>query len=185
MVDLQTITTIFGGVSLGAASIYYVLNIRETSKNRRLTLTNNLMQFFTSVEGQRRAIELLTMEWADFDDFYKRYDSTVNPDNYAKRMSLWGTYEILGLQYRTGLLDMETIYAVGGISIINFWMRFRSIIEEYRKLDYGKDVYENWEYLANDLSRMKAQRDPSWKGSKSYIKPEEYDRAFEKRPLSA
>jgi hypothetical protein len=120
------------------------------------------------------------MEWKDFDDFYKKYDSTVNLDNYAKRVTHWSYYEILGVQYRTGILDAETLYAVSGVSIINMWLRFKPIIEEYRKFDYGKDFYGNWEYLANDLARIKAERDPSWKGSRSHIKLVEYDKAFNK-----
>ena len=166
------------GVLIAAA--FYVLNMRETTKNRKATLTNNLMQFVTSIERAQTGMELLSMEWKDFDDFYRKYDSTVNPDNFAKRMAMFSYYEMLGVQYKTGLLDVETIYSVTGVSIVNLWLRFRPIIEEYRKFDYGKDFYQNWEYLANDLARIKAERDPSWKGSRSHIKPEEYDSAFKK-----
>jgi hypothetical protein len=178
LATLQAVSYIMGSLGVFVAAVYYILNMRETTKNRRAALTNNLMQFLTSVERNRIGLELLTMNWKDFDDFYKKYDSTVNPDNYAKRMSFWSYYEILGVQYRNGILDMETIYAVSNVSIINNWMHFKPIIEEYRKLDYGKDFYKNWESMANDLARIKTSRDPSWKGSKSHIKPEEYDHAF-------
>ena len=178
--DIQTAYYMVAATGVLIAAIFYVLNMRETTKNRKATLTNNLMQFITSTERAKIGMELLSMEWEDFDDFYRKYDSTVNPDNYAKRMVHWGYYEILGVQYRTGLLDVETIYAVSGVSIVNMWLRFKPIIEEYRKFDYGKDFYQNWEYLANDLARIKAVRDPSWKGSKSHIRSEEYDGAFKK-----
>ena len=180
LATLQAVSYIMGSLGVFIAAVFYVLNMRETTKNRKATLTNNLMQFVTSLERHKIGMELLSMEWEDFDDFYRKYDSTVNPDNYAKRLTHWSYYEILGVQYRTGLLDVETLYAVGGVLIVNMWLRFRPIIEEYRKFDYGKDFFQNWEYLANDLARIKAERDPSWKGSKSHIKPEEYDRAFKK-----
>ncbi len=154
--------------------------MRETTRNRRLTMTNNMMQFQTSVEYQRNGTDMMSMEWKDWGDFYKKYDSTVNPDNYAKRISIWDRYENLGLQCKMGLLDMEIIYVVSAVSIINTWIKFRPIIEEYRKLDYGRDMFVNWEYLVTELAKMKAERDPSWKGSKSYIKLGEYDKTFNK-----
>jgi hypothetical protein len=160
------------------AAFYYVMalrtqqdNMRETVKNRKATLTNNLMQFMTSYERQKINTELMSMEWKDFDDFYNKYDS--------KRISIWDYYELLGVQYRAGLLDFETIYAVA-VQVINLWIRFKPIIEEYRKFDYGKDLLSNWEYLANELARVRAERDPSFKGSRSYFKANEYDETFKK-----
>jgi hypothetical protein len=183
MVDLallQSVSYIAGASGVCIAAIFYVVNLNETNKNRRVTLTNNLMQSFLSEEGQLRFIELLSMEWRDWEDFKKRYDSTVNPGNYAKRTTLWSTMEILGLQYRTGLLDLRTIYGVCGLWILNSWIKFKPVIEEYRKIDYGSDFFENWEFLANELATIKAGRDPLWKGSRSHLKPEEYDKAFNK-----
>jgi len=95
-------------------AVFYILNLRETTKNRRATLTNSLMQTFTSEKGHKRDLELYMMEWKDFDDFDKKYHPTVNPDSSVKRMATWLTYEAIGLQYRTGLLDMNQINAVGG-----------------------------------------------------------------------
>ena len=36
-------------------------------------------------EWLKEGIELLNMQWTDFDDFARKYDSGVNPDNYALR----------------------------------------------------------------------------------------------------
>jgi hypothetical protein len=188
MVDvnlLQSFSYVAAAVGVCVAAVYYVINLRvqqdnmkETVKNRRATLTTNLMQFITNVERQKIAVELLAMQWKDFDDFYKKYDSTVNPDNYAKRITSWSFYEMLGIQYRAGLLDFDTMYAIAGLTAVNMWVHFKPIIEEYRKFDYGSDFYTNWEYLANEFARVKAQRDPTWKGSKSYIKSDRYDEVF-------
>jgi hypothetical protein len=88
---------------------------------------------------------------------------------------------MLGVQYRNGLLDAETVYAVGESTITLMWTLFKPVIEEYRKLDYTRDQYGNWEYLANEMARMTAKRDPGFKGSKSYISSEEYERAFSRQ----
>jgi len=45
----------------------------------------NIMQSFLSEEGALRWVDLLSMQWNDFEDYKKKYDSSVNPGNYAKR----------------------------------------------------------------------------------------------------
>ena len=68
MVELAVIQSVSSiastlGVLLGV--IYYVNNLRETNKNRRITLTNSLMQSFVSREGLRLLEEIWLMEWND------------------------------------------------------------------------------------------------------------------------
>ena len=99
MVDLAEIQTAYYMVAATGvliAVVFYILNMRETTRNRRMALTNSLMQNFTSEEGSRRWMELMLMEWKDFDDFRERYDSSVNPDNFAKRNYIYNTCDMLG-----------------------------------------------------------------------------------------
>ena len=85
------------------AATFYVLSLRETTLNRKAILTNNLMQYFLSEEGALRFIDLLQMQWSDMDDYMKKYDSSMNPKNFAKRIAFWNTCEMLGYQYRFGM----------------------------------------------------------------------------------
>ncbi|MCX6655326.1 MAG: hypothetical protein NTY03_09425, partial [Candidatus Bathyarchaeota archaeon] len=59
-------------------------------------------------------------------------------------------------------IDLGTVYNAGGIFISYSWLKFRPIIEEYRKTEYAVDDYENYEYVANHLLKMKEKRDPSF-----------------------
>jgi hypothetical protein len=43
-------------------------------------------------------------------------------------------------------------------------MKFKPIIDEYKKSDYNKDYLNNFEYLANVLARIRKEREPSWNG---------------------
>jgi hypothetical protein len=164
------------GVLVAAA--FYILNLRETTRNRRVVLYTTLMQPFYSKEGQRQGIDLLNMQWSDWDDFYRRYDSTANPENYANRLSIWNSFELIGQMYRQGLLDIETIYGIAPLIMVNMWAKFKPIIEKYRDYDYGSDMFENWESLVGELVKIKARKDPRWRLSKSYFKGDEYERTF-------
>jgi hypothetical protein len=51
------------------------------------------------------------MEWIDFDDFLRKYDSTVNPDNFAKRNLIWSLFQELEYMLYQNLVDRETVRA--------------------------------------------------------------------------
>jgi hypothetical protein len=151
MVDAQTISIIFAGVSIGIAASYYAMNLREIRRSRRITLTTTVLEPFMTVEGNQLVMDLQTMTWNDLDDYKKKYDHRVNPDNYAKRASMWNRCHTIGSLYREGLLDLKTLYVGSGGIITRIWFKFRPIIEMYRGTDYDEKAYEDWEYLAERL----------------------------------
>jgi hypothetical protein len=159
---LQSLSYVAAAIGVCVAAFYYAMNLRETTRNRRATLSMNIMQSFLSEEGALRWVDLLSMQWKDFDDYVKKYDSSVNRENFAKRAAFWNTCDMLGYQYRTGILDIQTIYNVGGIWIWNAWRKFKPIIEEYRKWEWSSDAFENFEYLANVLSKMQGDKDAEY-----------------------
>ena len=167
MVDLallQSVSYIAGALGVCVAAFYYVFNMREQSKTRRITQTNNLMQTLLTVESNKIGGELLYMKWENYDDFEKKYGSDVNMDNWAKRVSLFYTYDTLGNLLKSGLADVETLYSVGTIiTAVWLWVKFKPIIEESRRRYSGKDGYAGFEYLATKMMEMKSRRDPLYK----------------------
>jgi hypothetical protein len=165
MVDaslLQSLSYLAAAIGVCIAAFYYAMNLRETTKNRRATLSMNILQSFMSEEGALRWVDLVSMQWDNFDDYVKKYDSSVNRENYAKRATFWNTCDMLGYQYRSGILDIKTIYNVGGPWILGAWRKFKPIIEEYRKWEWPRDTYKNFEYLANVISKMQEDNDAEW-----------------------
>jgi hypothetical protein len=85
MVDLallQSVSYIAGALGVCVAAFYYVMNLRETNRNRRITYTNSVLQHLYTEEGHRREMDCYAMQWTDFEDFKRKYDSRVNPENY-------------------------------------------------------------------------------------------------------
>ena len=122
LVVLQSLSYTAGAISVILGVIYYMINLRETTRNRRVTLTNALMQTFLSEEGSRLWIDIMQAEWEDFDDFYRKYDSTVNLDFYAKRDSFFRTFDIFGYQYMSGYLDIGTLWTVCNEAVAFTWV---------------------------------------------------------------
>jgi hypothetical protein len=181
MVDLAEIQAAYymvAATGVLVAAVFYIINLRETAKNRRVALTTSLMQSFISEEGSKRFMELMNMEWKDMSDFDKKYDSSVNLDNFAKRNTLWNTCEILGYQYRCGLIDFGTLWAICNNAVPTTYVKFKPVLDEYKRRGWHpQNMYENFEYLAFEISRKMEKMDPSFKAS-GVFKSDEYYEAF-------
>ena len=182
MVDLallQSISYMAGALGVCFAAVNYVLNLRETNRNRRITMTTTLVQSLLTLDTLHIEAEMYLMKWRDYEDFKSKYDSTVNVDNFAYRMRLWGIYEAIGTLYRSGLLDMKSLFCVTSISIVALWVKFKPIIEEQRKIIIGKEGFRNWEYVSLEVAKYIEKTDPLWRSNAAeFFSPEEYDRTF-------
>jgi len=160
----------FGGIGVGIAAFYYILNLREQRRNRRVALTQSLIQNLNSVETLKIQGELMSMEWKDYDDFERKYGSDYNLDNYAKRMHFFYTFEAIGDLLRAGMADVETLYGVTMFTAIMIWQKFLPTLAENRRRYTGKDGWSGFEYLVNELIRIRNKRNPNLVSSETSIK---------------
>jgi len=154
MVDLvliETVSYIAGALGVLIAAIFYVLNLRENTRNRRITLTNTMMHPFMTIEGMKHYHDLSIMNWSDLEDYERKYDSSVNPDNFAKRMAMWNLCENFGMLYREGLIDLKTLDSGSSGMIQSLWHKFKPVIEMLRVTSYPSHFLENFEYVAGQL----------------------------------
>ena len=131
--EIQAAYYMVAATGVLVAAIYYIINLRTSQKNMRITLTNNLMQSQLSEESWRKWIELMNMEWKNYDNFEKKYGSDYNSDNFSKRMNLRHSYNSLGNLLRSGLADRDTLYNAGLRTTVWLWVKFKPIIEENRR----------------------------------------------------
>ena len=151
MVDIQSVSITLAALSFIVAATYYAMNLIEVRRSRRITLTTTLMQPFMTVEGNREFGDLLSMEWSDLDDYKRKYDHRVNLENFSMRIAVWRLFDSIGLLYRKGLLDLETINSGSTGIIPSLWRKFKPVVEMYRETDFHRSTWENWEYLAERL----------------------------------
>jgi hypothetical protein len=162
LVFLETVSYIVGALGVFVAAVFYIINIRETMKNRRATTANNIQQLFLSEEWQQRYFEVMSMQWTDFDDFKRKYDSIVSPQSYVKRNSILVQYDNLGRQYRSGVIDLDAFGSVSAFALVLTWLKFKPIIEGYRGLEYPNDSFSDFEYLADAFEKRLKNSDPEF-----------------------
>jgi hypothetical protein len=168
--DIQTAYYIIAAVGIFVASANYLRVSIEDSKKRRIETTNNMMQTLISKDGLRSWLELLNMEWSDYDDFERKYGTDYNFESAITRLHMWYTYDILGYQLMKGLVDEETIYDAYGSLAIWIWDKFKPILDEHRRKYSPKEQWRGWEYLANSMLKVRKRRDPEYVTPKTYTK---------------
>jgi hypothetical protein len=156
--EIQAAYYMVAATGVIVAAVFYVLNLRETSKNRRITLTSTLLQPFMTKEGVRDYNQLISMKWTDLEDYKRKYDADVNPENYVLRFSIWNMMDNLGKLYREGLIDLETLHSGSAGAYQWLWLKFKPVIEMYRGTDYGRYYLENFEYAAGRLEEFERSR---------------------------
>jgi hypothetical protein len=160
---LQSVSYIAGALGVCVAAIYYIMNLREITLNRRIQFTTNFILPLTSREGIVNYAKLIACSWTNIEDFMKKYDHKVDQETFLARMSYFQACEVLGYQYKRSLVDIGTVYEMCGEFVIDIWAKYKSIIFEYKKLgQYGGDAFLHFEYLAVELAKIKQKRDPNY-----------------------
>ena len=93
----------------------------------------------------------MNLEWKDYEDFAKKYDSLISPDLSAKRLFYLSTLENVGYLLKMNIIDAETVYQAGGIQAVWFYTRMKPVIDGYRKVSWGVDRFKNVDYLARAI----------------------------------
>jgi hypothetical protein len=170
LAEIQAAYYMVAATGVLVAAGYYIMILREQTRSRRLTQTNTLMQQIRTLETSRTWIELMNMQWSDYDDFEKKYGSDFNAENFAKRNHMWTQYDTIGNLLEAGILDRESVYRVLSFGASWLWAKFKPIIEENRKRYSGRDYMYGFEYLAGEMMKMKLERDPTYKVPETFAK---------------
>ena len=160
MIGLSTVRDLVAIFGVIAGFTYYVLTVRNAQKARQTQTLMQLYQTRYSPEGVKRLWSIMSMEWTDFDDWMKKYSPSRNTDsdNSAMSTSSWNFYDGLGILVKKNIVDIETVYSMLGIRILMVWFKCETLIKGLRSMEPGKDYLENFEYLANEMIRIRRQR---------------------------
>ena len=112
-----------------------------------------------SKESSSDFLELLDTQWEDYDDFVRKYDSTVNQDNYSKRARSFNMFNEIGYYVNQNLIDIETVFDItGGHAPFLLWNKFKPIFEKQREVHKDPNRQKWYEYLITELSKERVKR---------------------------
>ena len=156
---VRDLVAIFGVI---AGFSYYVLTVRNAQKSQQIAEETREIQvisgYFQTEEDNKRLIELLNMEWKDYDEFEKKYGSDNNPDNYAKRTCIWNQFNTLGYLVKKDLVAKEPLFELLGVIPYVYWSKFGDVIIEIRRR-YNQPLFcQYFEYLAEESVKYMQDR---------------------------
>jgi hypothetical protein len=163
MVDLsllQSVSYMAGALGVFLGAVYYINNMRYTLKTREIDLCRMAISEMTSESGVDCYNTAISMNWESPEDFQEKYGPGKPED--SRWVSQFLKYETLAYLIKKKLAKPETIYDLGFNGVIQFWDKFKDVIEARRKV-IGRDTFSNTEFLAGEMLRIRMQRDPSYK----------------------
>jgi len=174
MASFEFLAIILTGLGLAASIVYYASILNNANKTRELQLkaqeqatetrqTQLFMNIYNNHISESNFRALMEMiwewEWDSFDDFIEKYSIPNNKDAHVQ----WGRYfaslEGLGILLKKGLIDPELVYDSHYLSVINLWEKFQPVIEEWRVRLNAPQLYEDPEYLYNEMVRMRTEKE--------------------------
>jgi hypothetical protein len=157
MVDVQTLTTMFGGIGVGVAAIYYVMMLRNNEKLRRRDLVFQRLQPATR-EFTAALYSTFKMQWKTIEEFRRKYNYWSNPDAMTDIYYVLNHFNALGILYKDGIADAEQIFQLyNSYTLIGFYEKFKHIILVSRMTPTGElhnpDMYKPYELLYLEAKR--------------------------------
>ena len=162
MVDAQTVSIIFAGVSIGIAAIYYALTLRNAQKNQQLQLEMRQAQLFMSIfnrfheaEFWENFGEVEQWEWESLEEFYEKYES--RPEMVAKWNSVGTFFEGMGVMVKRNLIDVAIVDDLLSGPIMLLWQKFEPTILEQRRRRNMPTMWEWYEYLYEEVWKVSVE----------------------------
>jgi hypothetical protein len=172
MVSFEFLAIILTGLGLTASIMYYSTVLRNANKTRELQLQAqehatetrqvqllmHIYQEMSSESYMRRYIDVMNMEWENYDDYERKYGSDDHPEQFAKRLSVWRSFQGVGLLLKDGLVDADRLYDLIGSAVLLQWVKWEPIFKETR-VRYGMpDDYLLFENLYHELIKVRRSR---------------------------
>jgi len=165
MIELSVVRDIVAIFSFVIGLTYYIMVLQNQQKNqkhaketRKIQLVHEINESASEGEGNLIWVDILKMEWDDYDDFISKYGRENNPDLYTGRLRIWRRMNFSGLLVRDDLIDTSTYVQYIGDNPPVIWSKFKDIIEEMRVRMDNPELYVGIEILANEVDKYRVSK---------------------------
>jgi len=160
---LQGIAAVATALGVCIAAYYYVLNLRNTQKNIKLTEETRKIQLLLDYSETREETyrslnlwnELLNLNWESIEDYRKKLNYDNNPELYSFAMIKFQNFHRSGLMVQDGLMDIATFVKYNGESCVMMWRKHKEAILMYRKAFHHPKYLAGFEYLAEEADKYR------------------------------
>ena len=174
MIDYLPI--VLTGIGIIVSILYYTSVLKNANKTQELQLKaqeqaveTRQAQIFMGIYNTWRSpqfresfIKLNSREWSDFQDWQSKYQPIQNPEEGTYEATVFTFYDGVGVFVRRGLIDIDLVDELLSNSFISLWERFRDIIYSIREFNNSPRMYQNVEYLYNELMKLRPHQEQTY-----------------------
>jgi hypothetical protein len=154
---IEYLPLVLTGLGLTASIFYYANVIANANKNRELQIFMDIFKVISTEENQRTWAELLNAEFTDYEDYMKKYDSSINPEHYGKRGSIWWNYNAIGFLLKKGHISIDVVYDLIATQAVLLWNKWEKVILKVRENQEIQGYFTGFKYLVKET--MKYQKE--------------------------
>ena len=154
MVNISTIFTAMEclGILIGVAIA--IVQLRNINKTTQAELFMQLYHQFHNTEFMRQNIDIMMLEWKDFEDYWSKYGLNINPEATTMIYSVGNFFEGIGVLVNKNLIDLELVDDLMSGLALRYWEKLGPIIEKQREIFNWPEAYEWTEYLYNKIKSI-------------------------------
>jgi len=135
MVDISLIRDIVAIAGVLIALTYYVLTLRNQKRTRQAQLLMELYESYRNPESRKRSMDIQLWDWNTLDEFFDRYSSLVNPDEWSDWEAIASFFHGVGVLLKADMIDIELLDRLLTNSVNRHWnaLRMGQVLVEWRK----------------------------------------------------
>ncbi|HUW48564.1 MAG TPA: hypothetical protein VMW36_07470 [Patescibacteria group bacterium] len=154
MVDIQTVSVAIASTSVVIVAIYYVFQIRHQTRLRQTDLVMRLYSTFGSKEFQDAWTRIESIEFKNYDEYVKK----CGLGDYAQCATF---FEGIGVLLQKKLIDINLVDVLFSVPLKFMYERMKPIIEGNREQFHDQRVFENFEYVYNEMQKREQKLQPT------------------------
>ncbi len=151
IIDVTSLSAIVAAISVVAAVIFAILQMRHATKTRTTGLIVQLNPGLrASTNDLLESSKILNLEFNSYKEYLEKFG---DPMSEKALITLASYYDGLGFLLYKRLIDMEIIEYIGRHAIANIWEKLKPIIIGMRKDIGWPDLFEWFEYLSEEMQK--------------------------------
>ena len=155
---IEYLPLVLTGLGITASIFYYSMTLRNQNRTRETQWITQLLQRKIDQQAMVQFMEIMDAEWNDYEDFMRKYDSSVDLKHAATRNAQWSFYEMLGELVEDNRLDVDLVYKFFNMRCLLMWFKYETVIKEIRKGPLDRDYMDNFEVLAGKMIDMRKKK---------------------------
>ena len=159
MVDITEISAMVAAAGVLIGVVFAVLQLRDLVKTRHTDLVMRLYSTWQSKEFSEATLKVWNLEFKDYNDFVRKYGPWYSETEvYTAFRMVCNFFDGIGILLFRKLVDIEMVARLFTLSTKTTWEKVKPLVEGSRRHVYGPLVFEDFEYLYNEVKKREQRQ---------------------------